>query len=117
MSGAGPVDRFILAFFGVLGFNGKRSHPVLPVFVFDEYGDGSADGLRVPNAGDDVNAIGFNLHASAPPEALLPPPELPVQVLDTDWDSSRKAGQSSDKTRPVRFPRCLKTQHLYDFHG
>ena len=45
--------------------------PVLPVLVANDHRNGSADGLRVADAGDDFHRVGFYLHPSAAPESLL----------------------------------------------
>src|SRR6266446_6636498 len=59
-------DRFLLVLGAVGVFDGQRFGPVLPILVLEQDGDGRADGARVPHAGDDLRAVGLDLHATAP---------------------------------------------------
>src|SRR5207248_11207424 len=62
-AGPGPGDRFLLVFTAVDVLDRQRFCPILPVFVSDENGDGRPDGFRMPNAGNNFDAICFDLHA------------------------------------------------------
>ena len=54
--------------------NSHHLLPVLEVPVANQQRNRRADGLAVSHAADDLDFIGFDLHPSPAPVALLPPP-------------------------------------------
>jgi hypothetical protein len=55
----------------------------------------------MPDAGDDLDLIGLDLHASAAAKALLAAPEFTVGFSDRDGDTGGQAGQGGDQTLAV----------------
>ena len=58
-----------------------------------------------------MHAVCLDLHPAAAAEALLPAPELPVQVIERDRNSGRQASQCGDETLSMRLARRFKAQH------
>ena len=61
-------------------FDAHGDAPVLPVAVLDPQRDGAAEGEPVPNAGEDLCCVFFDLHPAAATVALLTPGHVPGQV-------------------------------------
>ena len=51
--------------------------------------------------GKDVRPILLNMHAAATAEALLPPPQLPVDKFQIDVEARRQSGNEGDKALAV----------------
>lgn len=67
------------------------------------------------NARDDLGCVGFDLHASAPAEALLAAPKLAVEAGQIDRDAGRQSGQGGHKTLAMRLAGGFETQHGIEF--
>ncbi len=65
----------------------------------------------MPDAADDVGVIGFDLHAPAAPEALLAPPQFPVERRHGNGNPRGQTGQGGDEALPVRFSCGFKAKH------
>ena len=61
---------------------------------------------------DDLGAVGFDLHAAAAAESLLPPPQLAIDGVERHWDPRRKSRQGRNKALSMGFSGSLETQHL-----
>ena len=111
MAGTRAGDRLllILSAFGI--FHRKRLGPVLPVPVANEDGDGRADGVRMAHAGDDLGAVGLDLHAPAAAVALLAAPELAVDGVEGHWYAGGESGQRGHKAFAVGLAGGFKSQH------
>jgi len=76
MAGPRARERFPLVFGAVDVFHRQRFSPVLPIFVANDDRDRRADGLRMPDARNNFDLIGFDLHPAAASIALLASPEF-----------------------------------------
>jgi hypothetical protein len=62
-------------FFAAIGvLHRQRVAPVLPILVLDQHRHRRADRVRVPHAGDDLDAVRLDLHPAAAPVPLLTAP-------------------------------------------
>ena len=59
---------------GLALFNRQRLLPVLPIFVFEQHGDGRTDRFAMAHAGQNVSFVGLDLHSAAAAIALLTSP-------------------------------------------
>src|SRR5262245_54937279 len=84
VSGPGPFYKpRILRF----GFELLRRHNILPmdeVIIPDHQRDRRTESLAMTNAGQNLDRVLFDLHASAASIALLPTPELVVDLVNVD---------------------------------
>src|SRR5207248_7438622 len=58
----------------------QRLLPVLPIAVLDQDRNWGTNGLGVTHAGEKMCAVVLDLHATAAAVALLPPPQLAINV-------------------------------------
>ncbi len=75
MTGPRTSNRFFLP---AVALDRQYLRPIFPILVFNDDRNGRPNGFRVPNAADDVRAIGLDFHAPAAPKPLLAPPQLPI---------------------------------------
>lgn len=73
------------------------------VAVDDLQGDRAADRLAVPNAGEDVDAVGFDPLATTAAIAPLPPAEFRVDDCCVEGDAGGKTVDQGDEGLAVRF--------------
>ena len=92
-------------------FDGKDLGPVLPVVVGDGHRDGRADGLAVPDSGEDVRRVALDAHAAAAAVAALTAPELAADVLLIDRHAGWKTADQGDETLAVALTCCGKSKH------
>src|SRR5581483_9526915 len=78
VAGPRPRDGLLFVFGAVDVLDRQGLCPVLPVAVADEDSDWRPDGPGVAHSGHDLRLVRLNLHAAAPPVALLAPPQLAV---------------------------------------
>ncbi len=109
--GRGRVTGLRLVFRAVDIFHRQRFGPVLPIFVVDDDGDGRADGLRVADAGDNFDAVRFDLHAAAAAVALLAAPQFAIDGVERDGNTGGKSGQGGDQALSMRFTGCFEAKH------
>src|ERR1700732_4999642 len=98
---------------GVAGFDGELFLPVFPVVVGDLDGDGGADGLAVSHAGENVDLIGFDLHAATAAVSLLAAQEFASDEVEVDGEASGEAGDERDECFAVRLAGGFETDHDY----
>ncbi len=100
---------------GALGFgkffNRKRLFPVGPVAIIDTQGDRRADGLPMPHAGQEFDAIFFDFLASPAAIAELAPVQFPLHEFKIDGHTRGHAADPSNQRLTVRFPRSDKAKH------
>src|SRR5712671_3691304 len=108
---AGTRRSHALVLFRITSLNRQRLLPVFPVFIFQQDRNRRANGLAVTHAGDNVDAVSLNLHASAAAKALLPAPEFTIEECLVDVQASRYAGKKSHQALSVRFSGSKVTQH------
>src|SRR5665213_1780262 len=109
---AGPRRSNSLVLGWITGFDRQFLFPVFPVAIDDLNGNGRADGFAVPHAGEDVDLVGFNLHASAAAIALLAAPEFAVHKIKVYGDASRQSGNERNQCLAVGFAGCGETDHI-----
>src|SRR6185369_1546435 len=63
------------------------------------------------HAGDQLRAIGLDLHAPAAAITLLAAPELMIDCIEGNGHTRGQSGQDGDQTFSVRFTCCLKSKH------
>ena len=68
--------------------------------------------MGVANAGDNISAIVFDLHASAAAIALLAAPKFVIYDVERDRHSGGKTGESGHQALAMRLPGGFKSQHL-----
>jgi hypothetical protein len=73
---------------------------------------GAPRGPSVPDAGQDLRAVAFNLHPAAAAIAALPAPELRVECRDVEVESRRHAIDGHDQGLAVRLAGGEKSQHV-----
>ena len=98
---AGPRRSHSFVLFRITRGHRENLCPVLPVAIFNLHGNRRTDGLAMANSGEDVRPILFNMHAAATAEALLPPPQLPVDEVHIDVQARRQSGNKGDKALAV----------------
>jgi hypothetical protein len=79
--------------------------------VADQDGDGRADGSRVPHSSHDFGVVAFDLHATAPAKALLPPPEFAIHARERDGDSGGQPSERSYEAFAMGLAGGLESQH------
>ena len=92
-------------------FNGERLFPVGPVAILDAQGDGRADGLPVPHAGQEFDAVLFDFLAPAAAIAQLPPVQFPLHEFKVNGHTRGHAADPCNQRLTVRFPRSDKAKH------
>src|SRR5438270_13895753 len=65
----------------------------------------------MPDPRNDVDAIRLDLHAPASPIALLPSPQLTIEVLGGHGNARGKACQCGGQAFSMGLPSRFKTQH------
>ena len=68
----------------------QRLVPVLPVAIFNQHGNGRADGVALAHAAQNACVVVLDLHASAAAKALLAAPEFVIDIGLGDRDSGRE---------------------------
>ena len=111
MAGSRTREWFPLVFCAVDVFHWQRFSPVFPILVADDDRDRRADGLRMPDARNNFDLIGFDLHPPAAPIALLAPPEFTIDGVQRYGNPGREPGKSGDQTFSVRFAGCFEAEH------
>src|SRR6266446_1312591 len=105
-------DEFLVLASQIRGvFHGQRFLPIGPVAIFDAQRHGSADGLAVAYAGEDVGAVFFDFLATAAAVAELAAMEFVVDEVQVD---GKRRGQARDKGQQrlsVRFTGSVEAQH------
>ena len=113
----GPVLRSGRAF-RHLGLDVHRLLPVHPVAIADQQRDRRAGGDAVADAGEDLGAVAFDLHAAAAAVAALAAAELSVERVDIELEARGHAVHGDDQRLAVRLASGQKSQHssviLYD---
>src|SRR6185503_2017330 len=93
------------------GGGAHRVLPVRPVAVVDGHRDGAAERLSRANAGQDLGAVGLDLHPLAAAVAALAALELARDGLGVDRESGGQALEDHDEGAAVRFTGREKSQH------
>ena len=83
----------------------------LVVAVDDLQRDRAAERDAVPDAGENVDRVGFDPLPAAAAVAALPPPQLDVDRLDVDGHAGRKAVDQRDQRFAVRFAGGPVAEH------
>src|SRR5229473_1725933 len=92
-------------------FDGQRFLPIGPVAVIDAQRYGSADGLAVAYAGEDVGAVLFDFLAAAAAVAELAAMEFVVDEVQVDRKRSGQPGNEGQQRLSVRFTGSVEAQH------
>ena len=103
MPGARERDR-LLALAGRLPLGSPGTHPPRPVLVIAVRHDQRqrrAERASVPEPGQNLDLIGFNLLARAPAVTLLAAREVGLNRLPVELQPGREAGQDPDERGPV----------------
>jgi hypothetical protein len=115
MAGAGPGQRggAGLAFehLRVHGIGGHHRLPLGPFAVADGNGDRTTRSFAVPDAADDSDGVGLELHPSTSPEAEPAPSESVGQILAGDANMRRQPLQNRHQGGAVRLARRQPSQH------
>ncbi len=75
--------------------------PVLVVLVPDDERDGGAERQPAPDPGEELGAVGLDLHATAAAVALLAPGQLGVDPGEIERQAGREALGDGGQRRPV----------------
>src|SRR5271168_4345542 len=108
---AGTRRGYDLVLAGVAGFYGEFFFPVFPVVVGDLDGDGRADGFAVAYSTENMDFVGFDLHAAAAAVALLAAPEFTIDEVEVDCEAGGQAGNERDESFAVRLSGGFETDH------
>ena len=97
-----------------VAFAGSGIHdldPVLPIGVADQHGDGGAECFAGANAGEELDAVGLDLHASSAPVALLATCEVDVDISGEQWKAGRDAFEDRNERGSVRLAGGGEAEH------
>jgi hypothetical protein len=64
-------------------------------------GNRRTNGLAMAHPGEDVGTVLLNVHTATTAEALLSPPQLPVDEFKIDVEARRQSGNEGDKALAV----------------
>ena len=92
-------------------FDGHRPLPVLPVLVGNQQRDRTAGRHAVPDAAQDLRAIGLDGHPPAAAVAGLAPAQLRGDRVEVDREARRHAFENGDERLAVRLAGGEKSQH------
>jgi hypothetical protein len=110
-----PGERLVASqpgeYVGVHGVRGHDLFPLGPFGVVDPHGDRPALGQPVAHPAQELDLVGLEAHARAPPEPEPPAGELLVQVGGRDLDPGNHAFEHGHQRGPVRLPSGDPTQH------
>ena len=99
MARTGRGNGFVL--FRIAGAYGKYFGPILPVAVFNLDRHGRANGFAMTHPREDVGAVLLNAHTAPAAVALLPPPELMIDVFEIDFEARGQSGYKGDEALAV----------------
>ncbi len=112
MAGARARDGFVMR--GIARFNREGFGPVFPVGVGNNHGSAASRWFGVTHAGDDVGAIGFDLHATAASKALLPAPEFVLYCVNRDGYAGGEACEGRHQAFAVGLARRFEPEHVIE---
>ena len=101
---------------GTFAIRLRRHHvrPVLPVAVLDQQRDGRPERLARPDAAQDLDPVGLDLHPRAAPVAHHAAPEIPVHVLGPEQQARGHALEHRDQRLAVGFAGGREIDHRTD---
>src|SRR3954453_3556589 len=85
--------------------------PVLVVAIPDDERERRAERPAVPQAGEDLDGVGFDALPRAATVSLLPPPEIGVDRAALEDEARGQAGDDRDERRAVRLARGNELEH------